>query len=62
MRTNTNAERIFAHIEGDFEVYSIVGGHALSTGKMTFSQAYDEMGRLAYAGGSSNGIDVRRVQ
>lgn len=57
------ANQLFDGITGDFEVFSVVSNLALTTEKMTFSQAFDKMESLAYgAGGVDNGLDIRRVQ
>lgn len=43
-----------------FQVYSIVSDKALSE-PMTFSAAFDSLEKLAYAGGASNGMNIREV-
>lgn len=53
--------RFLDQIIGDFEVFSIVDGKALTTKKMSFSKAMDELDVLAMCAGASNGMDIRRV-
>ena len=59
--TSTRIRAFFDQIVGDFEVFSIASGEVLTTGKMTFDQAYTEMEAISMAQGSGNGIDIRRV-
>ncbi len=60
--TAQQIKQFCAQIVGNFEVYSLASGAALTTERMSFSKACDECESIAMAQGSGNGIDIRRVK